>query len=236
MYIFWRHGFPFRGRELPDQNLALESGLLAYGGEYSGACFLKAYLRGIFPWPNEETDAAGVIPWFCPRERFVLNPEDLHISHSLKQTLKKHEYRICADLAFSEVIHSCSMKHKSDGTWITEGMEKAFNELHEMGIAHSVECYRGEELVGGFYGTHLGSTFGGESMFMREANATKVAFAVFVKRAHSRGIETIDCQCYTDNMSRYGAKEIPRSEYLNRLEQGLTKGPDKEFWSGEWEY
>lgn len=234
MYIYWNHGFPVRSRELPDLRFTQSDGLLACGGEYSGECFRKAYMRGIFPWPNEEMDAAGLIPWFSPLQRFVLYPNELHISHSLKKTLKKHEFRIMADHAFNEVIHACASIHRKDGVWITEGIEKSFIELHEMGIAHSIECYQGDELVGGFYGTCIGRIFGGESMFMHVSDATKVAFSVFVQRAEAFGIRLIDCQCYTDNMCRYGAREVPREEFLMQLEKWGTDEVSPEFWAGSW--
>lgn len=235
MYIYWRHGFPVRSRQFPDLRYTLEDGLLACGGEYSGACFREAYLQGIFPWPNEEMDAAGLIPWFCPLERFVLFPNELHVSHSLRKTLKKHPFRIMADHAFEDVVHACAEIHREDGVWITDGMQKAFIELHEMGMAHSIECYLGDELVGGFYGTCIGRIFGGESMFMRVSDATKVAFSVFTKRAEAFGIKLIDCQCYTDNMSRYGAREVPREVYLDYLNQWGKDELSPDFWDGEWQ-
>ncbi len=235
MFIYLDRRGTHRCHDFPDVRHADRNGLLAYGGEYSAECFIRAYERGIFPWPNDETDELGVIPWFSPRERFVLFPSELHISHSLKQTLKKHEFRICADMAFESVIRHCADVPRDDqGTWITDGMIETFCELHRLGFAHSVECYRDERLVGGFYGTCFGRGFGGESMFMLESNATKVALAVFVQRAEKYGIPLIDCQCYTDNMARYGARLIPRSEYLEIFNSGREQTLAPDFWKGVW--
>ncbi len=221
--------------ELPDLKYVQRNGVLAFGGEYTADCFLKAYSRGIFPWPSG--DENDLVPWFCPKERFVLYPADLHVSHSLKKTLKKKKFRICADRAFSQVIHECAMaKRGDDGTWITPGMEYAFNGLHEMGVAHSVECYLNDELVGGFYGTNFGCIFGGESMFSKVSDATKVAFATFVERAGRYGMKLIDCQCYTDNLARYGAVDISRDDYLFYLESFRNEPLKDGFWEGDWEY
>ena len=233
MFYYFEYflGMPFRrrkSRELPDVSFASRDGLLALGGEYTGECFEKAYRRGIFPWPY---DGCELIPWHCPPERFVLFPEELHVSHSLKQTLKKNRFEIHADRAFAEVIHACATVPRHDaGTWINEGMERAFCELHERGMAHSVECYEDGRLVGGFYGTCIGRLFGGESMFMRVPDATKVAFVTFVRRGIDFGLKLIDCQCQTDNMARYGAREIPRSEFLSRLEELGSQNLDDGFW------
>lgn len=225
-----------KSRDLPDVCYADEYGLLAYGGEYSGDCFEAAYRRGIFPWPSGEMEAFwGYIPWFCPDPRFVLYAESLHISHSLKQTLRKKRFEVYADRAFDEVVHACAtVRRRDQGTWITRGMERAFGELFERGIAHSVECYENGKLVGGFYGTNLGQVFGGESMFTCVSDATKVAFVTFVRRGLRFGLKLIDCQCYTDNMARYGAREIPRSEFLKTFENLKENPLDSAFWSGEW--
>ena len=235
MFIYRDRFGTHRCQDFPDVRHADRYGLLAYGGEYTAECFIRAYRRGIFPWPNDETDEMGVIPWFSPRERFVLFPSELHLSHSLKQTLKKHIFHICADRDFETVIRHCADVPRNDhGTWITEGMIETFCELHRLGFAHSVECYRDETLVGGFYGTCFGRIFGGESMFMLESNAAKVALAVFVQRAEKFAIPLIDCQCYTDNLARYGAKSITRAEYLEIFNKMLEQPLESEFWQGDW--
>lgn len=213
--------------ELPDLRYTQRSGLLAYGGAYQAECFLKAYSRGIFPWPGgedeEEVGPQGepMIPWFCPRERFVLEPENLHVSRSLEKTIRKGEFQVCMNRNFEAVIRHCAtVPREEGGTWITEGMIKTFCELHRLGHAHSVECYLGDELVGGFYGMRIGHVFGGESMFTLVSNASRVAFVTFVRQAQERGIRLIDCQCYTDNMARYGAHDIPREQFLAILHAG----------------
>ena len=222
----------YRSDELPPQDFADDQGLLAWGGEYSGACFERAYRRGIFPWPSENFED---IPWFCPPERFVLYPSRLHVSHSLKRTMKHHPFKIGADKHFAEVIHHCATVPRQDhGTWITEGMESAFMELHDRGIAHSVECTLDGKLVGGFYGTCIGKVFGGESMFSLVADATKIAMVTFVRRAAAWGIPLIDCQCPTDNMARYGAESIPRHAFLHVLNEYGNQPLAEEFWMGEW--
>ncbi len=234
MFIFRYHRQWVQCPELPPLKYALPNGIVAFGGEYSAECFLKAYQRGIFPWPSGDPD--DLIPWFCPPERFVLEPAGLHISHSLRQTLKRHKFSICADRAFRDVIHQCAIaKRQDDGTWITKGMEETFCALHELGVAHSVECYLDGELAGGFYGTCFGQIFGGESMFTKVSDATKVAFVTFVRRAQKFGIKLIDCQCYTDNMARYGAHDIPRDDYLEMLNRYQNQPLPDDFWSGPWE-
>ena len=235
MFIFYhpQRGRWFRSPELPDIRHAQENGLLAFGGSYTPSCFLKAYRRGIFPWPSGEEE--DPIPWFCPPERFVLEPENVHLSHSLRKTLKGSRFTVFADRNFEGVIRSCAEMPRQDaGTWITAGMIDTFCKLHEMGYAHSVECYDGDILAGGFYGMCFGQVFGGESMFTRVSDAGKVAFAVFAHRAQAYGMRLIDCQCYTDNLARYGAHDIPRDDYLSKLAlyRNLELLPG--FWDGQW--
>ena len=223
----------FKTREMPDVCHAQENGLLAFGGAYTPECFLRAYRRGIFPWPSGEP--GEYIPWFCPAKRFVLEPENVHLSHSLKKTLKKCHFSVYADRQFEQVIRNCAQMPRHDaGTWITEGMIRTFCKLHEMGYAHSVECYEEDVLVGGFYGMCLGQIFGGESMFTHVSDASKVAFAVFAKRAAANGIRLIDCQCYTDNLARYGAHEISRDDFLYKLAFCRNLELPADFWQGQW--
>ena len=224
----------YQSRELPSPSVSDRNGLIAFGGVYSADCFLSAYRRGIFPWPCGE--ASEPIPWFSPVDRFVLEPDQLHVSHSLRRTLKHHPFKICADRQFESVIRHCATVKRAEGsTWINEGMISAFCELHERGFAHSIECYADDVLVGGFYGLCLGTIFGGESMFSLVSDATKISFVTFVKRCHQYGIRMIDCQCYTDNMSRYGAHEIPRDTYLEMLECCQHEKLPQSFWTSVWE-
>ncbi len=224
----------YKSRELPDPGVSDRHGLIAFGGAYTADCFITAYRRGIFPWPCG--DASEPIPWFCPENRFVLDPAEIHVSHSLRRTVNHHRFEICADRQFESVIRHCStVKRHDDGTWINEGMISAFCELHRRGIAHSIESYADGELVGGFYGTCLGHVFGGESMFTLTPDASKVALVVFARRCVDYGIRMIDCQCYTDNMARYGAHEIPRASYLDYLERNQQEPVDPSFWDSPWQ-
>jgi leucyl/phenylalanyl-tRNA--protein transferase len=215
-------GYWLESDDFPRLEFTLEDGLLAYGGSYDADCFLRAYKLGIFPWPSgdEELDEFGnpLIPWFSPLHRFVLEPENLHVSHSLEKTIRKGKFTVCTDRNFEAVIRHCANVPRAEGgTWITEGIIQTFCELHRLGYAHSVECYLGDDLVGGFYGTQIGEVFGGESMFTLVPDASKVAFVTFVRQAAERGIRLIDCQCYTDNMARYGAHHMERAEFLSYL-------------------
>lgn len=232
MFIF-KHGRQwYRHDDFPPVEYADRDGLLAFGGEYSGDCFEHAYRRGIFPWPDSSQD---LIPWFSPPERFVLYPKELHLSHSLRRLVKHHSFEVCADRQFSAVIHHCATVRRAEGcTWITPGMESTFCELHKRGIAHSIECYLNGELAGGFYGTCIGRIFGGESMFTLVSDAAKIAFVSFVKRAEAYQVPIIDCQCYTDNMARYGARHIPREDYLGLLKLYANSPLPEEFWQDSW--
>ena len=147
--------------------------------------------------------------------------------------MKHTPFVIRADQRFEEVIHHCATVSREDGgTWITNGIETTFCELHERGLAHSVECYLEGRLVGGFYGTCIGHIFGGESMFTLVSDASKVAFAFFAQRAAAYQIPLIDCQCYTDNMARYGAVHIPRESFLQILQKYGQIPLPSDFWIG----
>ena len=194
--------------------------LLAVGGDYIPERLLAAYANGIFPWPVRE----GLpITWFSPDPRFVLMAEDLHIPKSLKKTLKKglFEYRI--NTAFKEVIHACSRVPRpgQDGTWITEDLEKGYCELNRLGFAHSFEAWQDGKLVGGFYGVGIGRCFFGESMFAHVPDASKCAFATFAQHLFENGTPWIDCQTHTEHLARFGAKEIPRRDYIAMLKSAL---------------
>ena len=195
-------------------------GLLAVSGDYSPERLLTAYASGIFPWPVE---AGKPITWFSPDPRFVLKAADLHIPKSLVKTLRKGLFEYRVDTAFAEVIHACSSVPRpgQDGTWITEDLEKGYCELHRRGFAHSFETWQDGQLVGGFYGVAIGPCFFGESMFARVPDASKCAFATFARRMFDGDVPWIDCQVYTDHLARFGAKEIPRAEYLKMLTVAL---------------
>lgn len=225
----------------PPASYALEHGLLCFGGEYSADCFYQAYSQGVFPWPSTAVEAEQgddyEIPWFSPDPRFVLYPEQLHVSHSLKKTLKHGKFSICADRAFRDVIFSCASCHydEDQGGWLTNGLMRSMIELHKRGIAHSIESYLDGELVGGFYGLQLGRVFVGESMFTKVPDASKAAFVTFVKRAAAFGIGLIDCEDHTDNLARFGAQNIPRAQYLAYLRENLNFKVSPELWAGDWQ-
>ncbi len=212
----------------PDPELSEADGLLAVGGDLSPERLLAAYASGIFPWYSEETP----ILWWSPEPRMVLLPEELHVPRSLRRTLRSARYAIRADTAFGEVIRRCASKERpdQDGTWITDEMVEAYDRLHALGHAHSFEAWDEDGLAGGLYGVSLGNAFFGESMFADRPDASKVAFATAVAWMRRRGVELVDCQVDTDHLRRFGAREIPRSEFLARLRNALaTTAP-----SGRW--
>lgn len=187
----------------------------------------SAYMQGIFPWFNE--DANEPVMWFCPDPRFVIFPEEMHVSKSIKKFLKHSPYTYTMDKAFEQVMRECrKMKREDqDGTWIGEKMIRAYTQFHKEGYAHSIEVWHDDKLVGGFYGVLIGSVFCGESMFTIEPNTSKSAFILFAQAFMECGGLLIDCQCYTDNMARYGAVEISRKDFLS-LEKSLLYVPLKE--------
>jgi leucyl/phenylalanyl-tRNA--protein transferase len=200
----------------PPVDLAEPDGLLAYGGDLSTDRLLLAYSEGIFPWYNEPP-----ILWWSPDPRFVIFPDELKVSSSMKQVLKKDIFTFTINKDFPGVISGCKQASRNgqDGTWISGEVEKAYISLHEAGYAHSVECWQNDELVGGFYGIWLGDCFFGESMFARVSNASKAAFITFVRHAAAQGLVMIDCQVYTDHLASLGARMIPREEFLTIIKR-----------------
>lgn len=196
----------------PDPALAEPDGLLAVGNDLRAERLLVAYSQGIFPWYNDDTP----ILWYSPHERFVLFPDELKISKSLRQVIRSTRFNVTHDHAFAEVIAACAGQPRrgQDGTWITKDMQEAYNRLHRLGRAHSVEVWSDSKLTGGLYGIGLGTVFCGESMFSGEANASKVALTSLCQ---SGKYSLIDCQVYTDHLASLGARLIPRWEYLGYL-------------------
>ncbi|QES88226.1 leucyl/phenylalanyl-tRNA--protein transferase [Rhizosphaericola mali] len=196
---------------------ALEDGLLAMGGDLSTQRLLLAYKSGIFPWYEE-----NVPLWWSPSPRFVLFPEKLKISHSMKQLLHKDYFQFKQNQNFKGVIDNCKSieRRGQDGTWITPEMKAAYVNLHEKGYAISGETYLNNELVGGLYGIKLGNIFFGESMFAKESNASKYAFINMVQWLQSEGVQLIDCQVYTPHLESLGAEMISRQlfKYYLRTE------------------
>lgn len=201
----------------PDVSLALQEpdGLLAIGGSLSPPRLISAYRHGIFPWYNEDQP----ILWWSPDPRAVLFPRKLHVSRSLRKTLRKSRFTITMDQAFAQVIAACSEPRPTQqGTWISPEMKAAYIKMHELGHAHSVECWQNGELVGGLYGLAFGKVFFGESMFSRVTDASKVAFVQFVKQLQSWGFLMIDCQVESKHLTSLGAELIPRSQFVHMLE------------------
>ena len=215
----------------PPPELADENGLLAIGGDLSESRILLAYSMGIFPWYSKEDP----LLWWSPDPRLLLFPKELKLSRSLKQIINKQTFRVTLDTAFEQVIRACAEVHNNQdgGTWITDDMIESYTALHRSGFAHSAECWLGDKLVGGLYGLSLGNSFFGESMFAKKSNASKVAFAGLVGQLTEWGFDLIDCQIPTTHLMSLGAREIPRSEFMDLLKKTLTKKTFKGKWSLE---
>ncbi|WP_297456403.1 leucyl/phenylalanyl-tRNA--protein transferase [Persephonella sp.] len=194
---------------------------LAIGGDLSPERLIFAYSLGIFPWYSE----GEPILWWSPDPRMVLFPDELKISRSLKKVLKNKGFEVKFNTAFEEVIKNCAtVKRKGqDGTWLTPEMIEAYIRLHKLGFAHSVETYLDGNLVGGLYGVAIGGAFFGESMFHKVSDASKVAFVHLVNRLKEKGFDIIDCQQSTPHMARFGAREIPRKEFLDIISKSIHK-------------
>ena len=200
----------------PPLDQTLPNGLLAAGGSLSAQRLLAAYRHGIFPWFN----AGEPILWWSPDPRMVLLPHEFKISRSLRKTLHDKSYEIRTDSAFEQVMRACAAPRTGqDGTWIQPDMIAAYSELHQMGMAHSVEVWIDKELVGGLYGVSIGRMFYGESMFSRHANASKIALAHLCSQLQRWGFSMIDCQMNTPHLASLGAREIPRTEFIHRLQE-----------------
>ncbi|HQO77005.1 MAG TPA: leucyl/phenylalanyl-tRNA--protein transferase [Thermodesulfobacteriota bacterium] len=213
----------------PPPEAAEPDGLLAIGGDLSIERVLLAYQCGIFPWYTEDSP----ILWWSPDPRLVLYPEDLVISRSLLKAIKKGTFTVTLDTAFEDVIRGCAEQKRrgQQGTWIVEDMITAYCRLHEQGFAHSVESWYQGALAGGLYGVALGRIFFGESMFYRVKNASKVAFVHLVQLLRAWEFDLIDCQVYTSHLHHFGALEISRNEYLDRLRNSLSGDTQPGRWS-----
>lgn len=196
-----------------------EGGLLAMGGDLSPERIWFAYQNGIFPWFNPEDD----ILWWCPDPRFVLFPEDLKISKSMKKILREGKFTFTENKCFEEVMKNCQAAERKgqDGTWITDEMIESYSTLQRYGKAKSIEVWENDELVGGLYGVDLGHIFCGESMFAKVSNASKAGFIYFIEK-YKNQYQLIDCQVYTEHLASLGAKEIPKREFLKILKQSFS--------------
>jgi len=226
MTLVWldpeRIGFPEA-----DQALANPNGLLAAGGSLSPEWLIHAYQRGIFPWFEDDQPFL----WWSPDPRMVLLPSELHISRSLSKLIQNNPYQVSIDLDFAAVISACSEpRPNSDGTWITAELQAAYQNLHSLGIAHSVEVWEQDSLVGGLYGVALGNVFFGESMFSRSSNCSKLALVFLVQHLRKWGYELIDCQVASRHLASLGAREIPRGEFLAQLSELIDGQVEPAYW------
>jgi leucyl/phenylalanyl-tRNA--protein transferase len=208
---------------LPPTRFALRepNGLLAVGGALTAEWLLHAYRRGVFPWYSE----GQPILWWTPDPRAVLFPAEFRCSRSLAKSLRNRGYELRLDTAFEAVVAGCAAPRRSEhGTWITAEMLRSYTDLHARGTAHSLEVWRGDELVGGLYGVAIGRVFFGESMFSRARDASKVALAGLVRECLARGVSLIDCQMATDHLHSMGSRSIPRTRFEALLAE-LCAGP-----------
>ena len=202
------------------------NGLLAAGGDLRPERLIQAYRHGCFPWFQD----GQPILWWSPDPRTVLQPDKLHISRSLAKVLRQGRYRVTFDQAFVDVIRACAAPRSyAAETWITSPMQDAYEELHRRGIAHSVEVWRDNELVGGLYGLAMGQLFFGESMFSRADNASKVGFVTLVEHLKDWGFVLIDCQMPTEHLLSLGAQTIPRSEFAGYLSDHLDQSSQADW-------
>lgn len=212
----------------PSPHFAEPEGLLAVGGDLTPLRLLEAYRQGIFPWYGPEDP----ILWWSPHPRLVLFPQDLHISRRLQRTIKSGKFKVTADTAFTPVVAACAttLRKEGSGTWLGPEMRHAYIHLHQLGFAHSIECWHEDELAGGLYGIVLDQVFFGESMFSVVSDASKVALASLVQLAGIRGIKLIDCQVSSEHLKRLGANEIGRDHFLRLLHKLILKPQPQEKW------
>ncbi|HTN94243.1 MAG TPA: leucyl/phenylalanyl-tRNA--protein transferase [Gallionella sp.] len=209
-----------------EQALVHPNGLLAAGGNLSVSRLLEAYHGGIFPWFNP----GEPILWWCPDPRMVLIPREFIVSHSLAKALRRRRFEVRCDSVFEQVMRGCAAPRARNrilqaGTWIGEDMISAYCRLHSLGYAHSVEIWQDDKLVGGLYGVSIGRMFFGESMFSAVSNASKVALAYLSRQLERWGFGLIDCQMSTSHLASLGAREIPRSEFLAKLQELIHYAP-----------
>jgi leucyl/phenylalanyl-tRNA--protein transferase len=233
-----------RAYPFPDPGRADRRGLLAYGGDLAPERLLAAYAQGVFPWYDE-----APILWYSPDPRMVLVPGELHVGRSLAKRIRARPFTLTMDVAFGGVIRACASVPRpgQEGTWIGRDMIAAYETLHSLGFAHSVEAWAndasgelqgdgderggaGSRLVGGLYGVSLGRAFFGESMFALAPDASKLAFVALVRQLERWGFELVDCQVKTVHLEHFGATEWPRDEFLCALERALEGETRRGLW------
>ena len=221
-----------RGARFPSPNTALiePDGLLCAGGDLKPETIINAYAQGIYPWFSN----GQPILWWTPDPRMVLFPDEFVISKSLAKTMRQQKFDVKFDTAFRDVIEGCAAPREADGgTWIVEEIQDAYTALHKMGHAHSAESWRDGVLVGGLYGVAIGRVFFGESMFARETDASKVAFASLVQKLTRDGFKIIDCQQQTKHLASFGARPISRADFLAKLQSCIDVSQPHSAWTRE---
>jgi len=206
----------------PDPRYA-RGDIVAIGNDLRVETLRDAYRHGIFPWPHEEL---ATLPWFSPRRRAVIFFDELHVGRTLRKSMKRAGLTFTIDRDFASVIRACSLVPRpgQDGTWIDRDIIEAYTRFHASGDAHSAEVWQDGELVGGLYGVDSGGVFTGESMFHRVSGASKLALLFFIEQLQARGCTWIDCQVMTPHMEALGAREIPRSKFLDLLAEAQARG------------
>ena len=199
----------------PSPRSANEYGVVAYGGDLNPNRIIQAYKQGIFPWFESDDN----LLWWSPNPRMILYPEKIKISKSLKSVIKKNTFKVTFNRDFEEVIESCSNIKRlgQKGTWITSGLKESFLNLHENGLAISVEVWKDSKIVGGLYGLDLGNVFCGESMFSKSSNASKVALVNLSSELKKNNYKFIDCQIPTEHLKSMGGEEVSRDDFLKLL-------------------
>ena len=202
----------------PKPELAEEDGLLAIGGDLRWERLLLAYCNGIFPWYSDDEP----ILWWCPKLRFIIKPNEVRISKSMKRVFNRGEFKVTFNNDFEGVIRRCKeLRENKEGTWITDDMKEAYINLFNKGFASSVEVYKEEKLVGGLYGVNIGRCFFGESMFSTETNASKVALISICKRLEEKNYLFLDCQMHTNHLESMGGKFVSWGEFKSMLQEGI---------------
>jgi leucyl/phenylalanyl-tRNA--protein transferase len=206
--------------KFPDPN-QIDGDLVCVGGNLSPGMLISAYSQGIFPWFNENEP----VLWRSPDPRFVIFPQNLHVSRSMRKILNKKQFEISFDRDFEAVISGCAATYRpgQGGTWITGDMIAAYTALHRLGKAHSAEAWQDGGLAGGCYGVILGSVFFGESMFFNRPNASKAAFLTLAESLFANGTAFIDCQTRTEHLAGLGATELSRKDFLDLLKRHVRR-------------
>ncbi|NND95640.1 MAG: leucyl/phenylalanyl-tRNA--protein transferase [Flavobacteriales bacterium] len=207
--------------DFPDTSLAEPDGLLAYGGSVSPEFLKKAYPQGIFPWYNEDQP----VLWWAPQDRCVLYPEFMHVSKNLKRLIRNGRFEIKMDTAFNSVVQACAHvgQNRANGTWLNYTLKESLSLLHAEGLAHSVEAWKDDLLVGGLYGISIGGMFFGESMFAKESDASKICLFHLCQWMIANDMDIIDCQIPNDHLISLGAQILPADEFYPLLKESVEK-------------